>query len=248
MANTFPNEGTVGVGTTAPTLGLIQVQLTADQAASSRMGVALSVAGDTNPAMLYARRDSGNVGYDWYFSRNQQDNDGLALHGDGSTTFGRDVNVNGNVVVMSHSLLQGGLSVGGAMNINGDAAVTKTVVVGQTLEVNGLATFKSDIAVAGALKLKTWELSVPDHVFEPGYRLADLDEVAAFVKAHRHLPEIPSAAAVEAEGLDTGRMLLLLLKKVEEITLHLVRHEGRLQSIEKATSASRPAGASRSPA
>jgi hypothetical protein len=87
------------------------------------------------------------------------------------------------------------------------------------------------VAIAGALKIKNWELSVPDYVFEPGYRLAGLDEVAAFVQRQGHLPELPSAAEVAADGLDAARTILLLLKKIEEITLHLIRHEQQLKAL-----------------
>lgn len=36
------------------------------------------------------------------------------------------------------------------------------------------------------------------------------------------MPEVPSAATVQAEGLDVGQMEAVLLKKVEELTLYLI--------------------------
>ena len=53
----------------------------------------------------------------------------------------------------------------------------------------------------------------PDYVFAPGYRLRPLSEVAQFVQANGHLPEVPSAATVQAEGLDLGATQAVLLKK-----------------------------------
>ncbi len=78
--------------------------------------------------------------------------------------------------------------------------------------------------LAKEVKVKT-DITVPDYVFEPGYELPSLVDVEAYVKEHRHLPEIPSAADIARDGLDLAEMNLLLLKKVEELTLHLIRVE-----------------------
>lgn len=75
--------------------------------------------------------------------------------------------------------------------------------------------------LAKEVKVKT-NIAVPDYVFEPDYELPPLDEIEAYVKAHKHLPEIPSAADIKRDGLDLAEMNLLLLKKVEELTLHLI--------------------------
>ena len=62
----------------------------------------------------------------------------------------------------------------------------------------------------------------PDYVFEPDYELRSLPETQAYITEKKHLPEIPSAREMEAEGIDLGEMNLLLLKKIEELTLHLI--------------------------
>jgi hypothetical protein len=61
-----------------------------------------------------------------------------------------------------------------------------------------------------------------DYVFDSSYQLRSLDAVAAFVQENKHLPEIPSAAAVKKDGLDVGEMQHLLLKKIEELTLYVI--------------------------
>ncbi|MGK6353531.1 hypothetical protein [Parapedobacter sp. DT-150] len=93
----------------------------------------------------------------------------------------------------------------------------------------GTATPQAKLAVNGNIlakevKVKT-DISVPDYVFEPDYELPTLADIEAYVKEHKHLPEIPSAADIEKDGLDLGEMNLLLLKKVEELTLHLIKQE-----------------------
>ncbi|MEH6305240.1 hypothetical protein RYH73_06275 [Olivibacter sp. CPCC 100613] len=78
--------------------------------------------------------------------------------------------------------------------------------------------------VAKEIKVKT-DISVPDYVFEPDYKIQPLAEIEDYVKEHKHLPEIPSAKEIGEEGLDLAEMNLLLLKKVEELTLHLIEKE-----------------------
>ncbi|MFC3198174.1 hypothetical protein ACFOET_11185 [Parapedobacter deserti] len=78
--------------------------------------------------------------------------------------------------------------------------------------------------LAKEVKVKT-DITVPDYVFAPEYKLPTLAEVEVFVKEHRHLPEIPSAKDIERDGLDLAEMNLLLLKKVEELTLHLIEKD-----------------------
>lgn len=61
-----------------------------------------------------------------------------------------------------------------------------------------------------------------DYVFEPDYALMPLSEVESFVKANKHLPEIPSAAEVKENGLNMGEMQNKLLQKIEELTLYVI--------------------------
>ncbi len=78
--------------------------------------------------------------------------------------------------------------------------------------------------LAKEVKVKT-DITVPDYVFQPDYQLPTLGDVEVYVKEHRHLPEIPSAADIARDGLDLAEMNLLLLKKVEELTLHLIEKD-----------------------
>lgn len=84
--------------------------------------------------------------------------------------------------------------------------------------------------LAKEIKVKT-DISAPDYVFEPDYKIQSLTEIESYVKAHKHLPEIPSAKEIGGEGLDLGEMNLLLLKKVEELTLHLIEKDKELTDV-----------------
>ena len=59
-------------------------------------------------------------------------------------------------------------------------------------------------------------------MFAGGYALRPLLEGEQFVRATGHLPAVPAAATVRAEGLDLGQMDAVLLEKVEDLTLYLI--------------------------
>jgi len=69
-------------------------------------------------------------------------------------------------------------------------------------------------------------------VFKPGYPLLSLDEVDAFILQHGHLSGIPAGAEVESEGLKLGEMQALMMAKIEELTLHLIEQEKRIDALE----------------
>ncbi|HEY0656573.1 MAG TPA: hypothetical protein VGD65_25745 [Chryseosolibacter sp.] len=68
------------------------------------------------------------------------------------------------------------------------------------------------------------DLSVPapDYVFEKSYDLRPLDEVKTFIDENKHLPEVPSAKEMEKDGVSVGEMEMILLKKIEELTLYMI--------------------------
>lgn len=70
-----------------------------------------------------------------------------------------------------------------------------------------------------------------DHVFAPDYDLMPLSAVESFIAKHGHLPGVPSAADVAANGVDVGETQALLLEKIEELTLHLIRLEKENESL-----------------
>jgi hypothetical protein len=64
-----------------------------------------------------------------------------------------------------------------------------------------------------------------DYVFDPGYKLKPLSEVASYIEANHHLPDIPSADEVKQKGMGVGEMEAKLLAKVEELTLHMIQQD-----------------------
>lgn len=74
------------------------------------------------------------------------------------------------------------------------------------------------------------DASWPDYVFEPSYLLQPLSEVAQFIKTNGHLPNVPSAEEIEADGVSLGEMNRVLLEKVEELTLHLIEQQKLIEA------------------
>ena len=85
-----------------------------------------------------------------------------------------------------------------------------------------------DITIPGSFISGATTLNVPDYVFDDGYALRPLSEVASFIDAHSHLPDVPSAAQIADAGLDMTAMQMTLLKKVEELTLYTLEQEAEL--------------------
>ena len=73
----------------------------------------------------------------------------------------------------------------------------------------------------------------PDYVFEPDYTLRTLTETEAYIKANKHLPEIPSAAEMEENGVELKVMNLKLLQKVEELTLYTIGQQKLIEAQQK---------------
>ncbi len=71
----------------------------------------------------------------------------------------------------------------------------------------------------------------PDYVFEENYSLTSLKELEAFIKANKHLPEVPSAEQLQENGIILGEMNMLLLKKIEELTLHTIALQKQIDSL-----------------
>ena len=83
----------------------------------------------------------------------------------------------------------------------------------------------------------------PDYVFEkyftgnsealPSYEFPTLEQIENFIKENHHLPKIPSAKEMEKEGMALKEMNLLLLEKIEELTLHVIRLQKEIDELKE---------------
>lgn len=73
--------------------------------------------------------------------------------------------------------------------------------------------------------------SCPDYVFEQNYNLMSLADLKAYIDTNKHLPEIPSAKETEENGINLSEMNMLLLKKVEELTLYILDLQQQVEQL-----------------
>jgi len=94
-----------------------------------------------------------------------------------------------------------------------------TLAPAQPLHVSGNIRTDGSFIAGGTI------LNVPDYVFEPDYKLTPLSEVASYVEKAKHLPDLPSAQEIKEQGVNVSELQMQLLKKVEELTLYVLKQE-----------------------
>tara|TARA_B110000003_G_C16591376_1_gene511971 strand:+ start:112 stop:1074 length:963 start_codon:yes stop_codon:yes gene_type:complete len=185
--------------------------------------------------------------------------DNLYLLGDAELD--GDANLDGKLVVLGHTTLAGNASLLGSARIKVNLTVEGNSYVDSNFTARGNSYFYKDVRMSKDLKvlekvaigtdilpgyslavcgkIRATEVKVNaasewcDYVFEEDYDLRDLSEVDAFIKENKHLPEIPSAKVVDAEGIEVSAMMILMMKKIEELTLYTIEQEKRINQLEK---------------
>ncbi|MEM9836269.1 MAG: hypothetical protein AAF828_07190 [Bacteroidota bacterium] len=126
-------------------------------------------------------------------------------------------------------------------------------IEGSTLAYNSYREFDWNIQGGDKMTLSPWGLVVngniratgtitPDYVFEQyydgtsarqtDYKMLDLASVKAFTQAHKHLPGVPSAAEIEAQGgIVLNRQAEIQLEKIEELFLHTIEQEEKIETL-----------------
>ncbi len=140
----------------------------------------------------------------------------------GIRNMGLNFNVHGNVDVADSKIT--------ALSINSSGNVgIGTVTPRERLSVNGNIRAK---------EMKVEATNWPDYVFKEGYNVGTLKELESYIKTNKHLPEMPTVTQVEKDGVLLGEMNKLLLKKIEELTLHLIDKEHEIREIKASQMAS----------
>lgn len=112
----------------------------------------------------------------------------------------------------------------------------------------GIGTSVPDELLTVKGKIHTQEVIVdlkgavaPDYVFEsyflgtsemdPTYHLPSLEEVASYIEANHHLKDVPSASVLAADGMELKKMNLILLQKIEELTLYTLQQQKEIDAL-----------------
>lgn len=117
-----------------------------------------------------------------------------------------------NFSATSYSFATGKVGIGCVNNMNDFALAVQGGVVCSQMSV---------------LDIESW----PDFVFNNDYKLMNLYELEQYINKNQHLPEVPSAEEVSANGIDLGKMNAILLQKLEELTLHVIELQKQIDEL-----------------
>ena len=253
--NTFPSSGNVGIGTTSPNSPLTVVGSQSSEqnvanitnASDQDFVIRLSAAGAAVKRTIIGPSTFGR------FSLGINYNESLTIVNGGIVGVGTTNPIYGRFQVTQGSdASDQGIAIlnstgGRAMRIWTDANnsyIYSNGVGTSPLILNGggnvgIGTKNPDqlLTVKGIIHASEVliDLNVPgpDYVFEQSYKLPRLEEVKSYVESNKHLPEVPSAQEMEKNGVKAGEMNMILLKKVEELTLYLIEANKRINDQQK---------------
>lgn len=119
----------------------------------------------------------------------------------------------------------------GAVRINNKSSSTAPLVIKSSNNSKILQLDNNGTLHARQIEVDTdnW----PDYVFKKGYKLMTLEEVAAYIIKHKHLPNISAAIDLEKGKLNLGNMQKLLMEKVEELTIYTIQQNEQIKSLQK---------------
>jgi len=117
------------------------------------------------------------------------------------------------------------------------ATIPRTGANAQTLtDAQIKQNIKLQLNPDGALRCKEVKITLtgwPDYVLDKDYNLMPLKELEKFITENNHLPEVPSAAEVEENGVQLGEMNAILLKKIEELTLYIITLQKQINELKQ---------------
>jgi hypothetical protein len=138
----------------------------------------------------------------------------------------------------------------GQMYMNGDTIVFRRAPSGTAGSVvpwsESLRIDASGVRVNGNLHV-TGTCCTPDYVFDPSFRLASIDDNAAYMWRHHHLPALP-AAKTTADGraeIDVFAQSKGMLEELEKAHIYIEQLHERIKSLEGEVQAAKTAQAAR---
>jgi hypothetical protein len=215
---TIDNAGKVGIGTTSPAQ-----PLDVNGAIQTSDGAGLVLANSLNAV-------AGSAIVYGYISRT----------GGGGTSYPWDTH--GTIVMQASSYGGGYPSSGGFAFLTGDAGTVKMNILNNGNVGIGTISPTEKLCVNGSIKANghvvTKKLIVsetaawPDYVFDADYQLQSLPAIEQFIKKNKHLPGMPPAKEVKANGINVGDNQSLLLQKIEELTLHMIEMKKEIVALQ----------------
>lgn len=137
-----------------------------------------------------------------------------------------DLDIRENLTVRGHTNLQ---------NVDVKAGLTAaSMQIGTEPTPEGFLLSVDGKLIAEEVHVQNKDSSAwPDYVFAEDYQLRSLQELEEYIRENQHLPEVPSAEEVAAEGIGLSEMQQKLLQKVEELTLYVIAQNKRFADFEE---------------
>lgn len=199
-----PFGGSVGVGTTTPTVAKFVVEGAVGNT------VALFRKNATSRGLSMVTDWPGLFLNSYYNGGSKAMAQGFAGVVNFDPDFGRiDFGVTGTAAAANATI---DLTTRMSINKDGNVMIGTANDFGYKLAVNGNIRAKEIRVQTG------WA----DYVFADDYQLRPLDEVETFIKANKHLPDIQPAKEIQENGLDVAAVTTKMMAKIEELTLYLI--------------------------
>lgn len=125
------------------------------------------------------------------------------------------------------------------LHVIGDALVSANLQVDGSARIGNIQpstnTGSHALAVGGSIICEEVKVALeanwPDYVFDPSYNPMLLSEVESYIQSNQRLPGIPSAEKIAEEGLAVGQMQVMMMEKIEELTLYVIRQQKELDEL-----------------
>jgi len=231
LGDIFTNKK-VGIGTANTALGSLQL---AGNGFVYGLSIFTDSASNSNEFRLF------QLDNNTFFSRGADTSKGFYMNELGNVSFKNGISVKGSITA---DKLVG--SDGSTFSLSSDAQWSKSstgiqyskgnVAIGDTISKQHALYVNGQVGVKGIVyceELKVDPEVVPDYVFEDDYKLRKPGEIKQFLDANKHLPGIPSAKEITANGLSVGEMQMKLLEKVEELTLYMLQQQKDIDNLKQ---------------
>lgn len=172
---------------------------------------------------IYASASGSGTNYAGYFSGKTYVSDKLLI---GTTSATAKLNVqNSDLNLSAFKVYTNGAN---RLVVDGSGRV----MIGTSTPANGYALSVKGKIMCDELKVEL-SSSWPDYVFAKDYKLLSLEEVESHINEFNHLPGIPAAAEMEANGVSVGEMQTKLVEKVEELTLYVIQLKKEIDTLKQ---------------